>query len=391
MHGSVESRNNRRRSTFGRHNLYGCPSSREGALDVTDYPFNDEFLFTETDRANAQELYGKIYPALDHPELRAVFAPIDEEANAAKRRSRISGFAAVVLVAGAFLGVTAGEAFLHDRNWLLLVSGVSAAFSVAGVLLGTFGVLFAKSKHNWLVNRFLTERLRQFHFQTLIQLAPDIVKAAGSGQWDAFLRERAIRLAAFKEDVIKRPLPLINALLEDAEQDAWLFPYSEPTLVEDENTALLFQAYRRLRIRRQIAFADYKLQTTRRVLSPFPLDQAGRLAGIAMACVFGLFLLHLLTPINLTYSKVPSEVLSFAAVATAILALAVRTLEEGLRPGREVERYRAYQSALRAIEHRFCENDAPASKLKAMAALETLSFTEMINFLKSNYEARFVM
>jgi hypothetical protein len=360
-------------------------------LDVTDYPFNDEFLFTEADRDYASTLYKKIYPALDHPELRDLFTPFDRQANEAKRTSRICGIAAVLLVAGAFLCVTAGEAFFHDKGLRILISSVSAAFSVAGVALGTFGVLFASNKQKWLVNRFLTERLRQFHFQTLILLAPYIVAAADSGQWDEFRRKRANLLVSFRQDVIARRLSLINALLDDGEADGWLFPYSEPALAEGENTALLFDAYRRLRLRRQIDFSDYKLQMTRRLLSPFPLDQAGQLAGIAMACVFALFLLHLVTPVTTAFGGLPPEDLSFAAVAVAILALAVRTLEEGLRPGREVERYRAYRSALRSIEQRFVESATPSSKLKAMASLETLSYNEMVNFLKSNYEARFVM
>jgi hypothetical protein len=360
-------------------------------LDVTDYPFNDEFLFTEADREYAARLYKKIYPALDHPELRAIFTPFDEEANAAKRRSRLCGIAAVLLVAGAFLCVTAGEAFVHDRFSRVLISSISAAFSVGGILLGTFGVLFAANKQRWLVNRFLTERLRQFHFQTLVLLAPDIVQAADSGEWDAFTHKRANLLVSFRQDVIARRLPIINALLDDDEEDGWLFPYREPALAEGENTALLFDAYRRLRLRRQIDFTDYKLQVTRRLLSPFPLDQAGQLAGIAMACVFALFLLHLLTPVTTAFGGIPGEYLSFAAVAVAILALAVRTLEEGLRPGREVERYRAYRSALKSIEQRFVESESAPGKLKAMASLETLSYNEMVNFLKSNYEARFVM
>ena len=70
------------------------------------------------------------------------------------------------------------------------------------VTSGTFGVLFAANKQRWLVNRFLTERLRQFHFQTLILLAPDIVQAADSGQWDDFTHKRANLLVSFRQDVI---------------------------------------------------------------------------------------------------------------------------------------------------------------------------------------------
>ncbi len=361
-------------------------------MDDADYPFNDEFLFTEEDRKTARERFGKIYPALDHDELRTLFAPFDKDANDAKTASRWFGFSAVGCVTAAFLVATAGEAFWGDDRFVLwVICGVSVVFSVGGILLGAFGVLFANRKEKWLVNRFLTERLRQFHFQFLIAFAPDIVEAAESGQWDAFNAKRANQLALFKKRVVERRLPIIDTLLTDYNHDAWLFPYSEPTLAPGEAATQLFDAYQMLRIERQIRFAEYKLMKRRRSFSRFPRVQAAWLTGIAMACVFGLVLLHVLIFVSVRYWPAPEKYLSVAAVAAAILALAARTLEEGLRPGPEIERYRAYRSALKSIERRYNEGAAQSDKFKAMASLETLSYNEMVNFLKSNYEAHFVM
>jgi hypothetical protein len=359
-------------------------------VEVDDYPFNDEFLLTERDRETARKLYEKVFPALDHAELRDLFMPLDKRANSAKRKSRRFGFAAVWLVAVAFLLVMASETFVIDKDMRMVIIGISAALSVIGALLGVFGVLFADSKKEWLENRFLTERLRQFHFQTMMMLAPEIMKAAATRNWTEFGRKRDRYLTAFKQDIIARRSSLFNVTVSDVEVESWIAPYAEPSIPANEISAQFFDAYRRLRIKRQIDFADYKLQTTRRLLSPFPRDQAALLGGIAMICVFGILLMHVLAPIA-DYSGWKSGALFFPAIALAIVSLALRTLEEGLRPGREVERYRAYQSALRSIGRRFDESTTPSGKLKAMTSLEVLSYNEMVNFLKSNNEARFVM
>lgn len=360
-------------------------------MDSADYPFNDEFLLSERDHGVAQSLYEKVYPALDHPELRDYFAGIDKNANAAKRRSRRWGFAAVGLVTIALLGLSADELFKGTFLEKAIVA-ISAAASITGVALGAFGVLFANSKREWLENRFLTERLRQFHFQILTALAPEIVDAAVRNDWTAFRKQRNALLEKFKQDVAARRSSMFDAAVSDDEQEPWMVPFAERTVADDEISRQLFAAYAHLRIQRQIKFTEFKLQKKRALLSPFPKDQAARLAGIAMACVLVLVGLHILIAIgvfhDLGFEMPPLHV---AAIWVAVIALAVRTLEEGLRPGREVERYRAYQSGLKAIGRRFERGDTPAAKIKAMAALEVLSFDEMVNFLKSNCEARFVM
>lgn len=73
------------------------------------------------------------------------------------------------------------------------------------------------------------------------------------------------------------------------------------------------------------------------------------------------------------------------------MALALRTLEEGLQPHREVERYRQYGSALRIIRDRFKRADNAKEKMQALKELEGLSYWEMVSFLKSGEEAKFVM
>jgi hypothetical protein len=359
----------------------------------TDYPFNDELLLAESDRVAAKRLYSKVYPALDHEELRKVFKQIDVEANAAKRRSRKWGFIAVALVTVALLSASA-EYFYRGTGWLETAIGVASALSgVAGALIGLFGVLFAGTKQDWLEGRFQTERLRQFHFQSLIVLAPQIDKAVQTGDWTEFEDARSRYFEKFKIDVLARKATLLSGVVSDTEQDGWLMPVPAPIDAPLQDPGEFFAAYRHLRIQRQIDFTVYKLQARGRLPSPFPKDQAALLGGAALVCVLGLVLLHLGIAVGVVASTQDTwePFAHTAAIWFAIAALAIRTLEEGMRPGLEVERYRAYQSGLRNICRRF--ESAPTTRVKMiiMTELETLTFDEMVNFLKANHEARFVM
>jgi hypothetical protein len=362
-----------------------------------DYPFNDELLFTEADRELAKRLYPSIYPALNHEELRDIFGEIDKKTNEAKRRSRRWGVTAVVLVTLALL-LASTEAWFEPlkwpwRPWIPAAAGIlSAALGISGALLGVFGVLFANTKRDWLEGRLLTERMRQFRFQTLAALIPDILDASRSGDWAAFTAKRSILLDKFEREVIARRSSLFTAIVEGEEQDVWLFQPCEPSGPQADIDHELFKAYRYFRIERQIRFTDYKLDSGRRLFSSLPRDQSARLGLAAMVCVMGLVFLHILIGLGAGFGVAQYLYpLHLAAIWFAIAALSIRTLEEGLRPGREVERYRAYRSALRSIARRFNEAATVEARYRAMISLETLTFDEMVNFLKSNNEARFVM
>jgi len=110
-----------------------------------------------------------------------------------------------------------------------------------------------------------------------------------------------------------------------------------------------------------------------------------------------LFITELLVVIALVadWKTFPEAWAHVVAVWCAISALALRTLEEGLQPKRELERCRRYGVvAVQNVLNRF--NDADKEKSRAeqwnvMIEMELLSFEEMCDFLRSNYEARFVM
>ena len=361
-----------------------------------EFRFNNDLLRGEQDRKIARDAYGDIFFALDNPELRALFEPRDDAANTAKKRSRARGAQAVVVVTLALL-ITASmplfeTASVQAREMLALIG---AGFGVVGGYLGLSGVLFGETKRAWLRNRFTTERLRQLHFQTLLALAPLVLKAAETGDTAPFLKARATMLARFEgEQIAHLDAKLASVLHRDVGEEPWL-----PDVAFDASAAvgrhadLFLEALAHLRINHQIDFAEYKLSSDEKLFSTLPFRQIRIIDGAALGCVLLLLGLDLLVLVGVA-AGVASFFLTLAhvgAISFALIALALRTLEEGLQPHREVERYRQYGSALRLIRDRFQGAATVLEKMRALKELEDLSYWEMVSFLKSNEEARFVM
>jgi hypothetical protein len=75
----------------------------------------------------------------------------------------------------------------------------------------------------------------------------------------------------------------------------------------------------------------------------------------------------------------------------ALVVLSTRTIEKGLQPEREVERYQQYRSGLLAILERYDRATSQLQRIQMMQEMERLSFDEMRNFLITNEAAHFVM
>ena len=118
------------------------------------------------------------------------------------------------------------------------------------------------------------------------------------------------------------------------------------------------------------------------------------LSGISLSMIAVLLAIHmgvLLTSLAGWLEPAHSPMLHFLTLAAAVVALAVRTLEEGLKPEREIERYTRYRSAIRGIRERFDTGRTHEEKLEAMLEMEQLASEEMGDFLRTHHHARFVM
>lgn len=356
-----------------------------------EYPFNDELLITPEDRATARAEFPLVYPALDFPALRDEVLAIDRTARAAKTRTRRFGMISVALVSIS-LFIASGIQLVH--GWPDLEHGLAVASAVLGLVgsaLVVWGLSAYASKRAWLRGRFQVERTRQFHFQLLVRLSQMITRAAETGAWEDYLARRAALYGSFRQAVLERADSEHLALM-DEDPDFWLVDEVAPTAGGKLHPQLA-SAYRRLRIDRQIAFCNHKLQRGGGLFSVNPRDQAGALGVLSLLCVAATVIIHIAIASSLAFLEglKPYELLlHVAAVWFALLALLLRAIAEGLQPGHDAERYAGYRRNLTRLRAEF-DFLGPDNHLRAMAHVEELSVEEMLDFMRTMKEARFVL
>ncbi|MEZ5894639.1 MAG: hypothetical protein R3C58_16030 [Parvularculaceae bacterium] len=361
------------------------------------YVFNNDIFLTEADRELARKAFPNIYYALDNPGLRSVFVEHDERANKAKTRSRRWGVIAVFLATSALMIAASSTLYApygHEVSRAFAILG--AACGISSVAIGYFGVMFRGRKLLWLTDRLATERMRQFHFQHFAAHGRDILEGARDAEAaKRYLEKRDRDYDRFTVDFLSRLEDEFHALVENEDPGEGLyFDFSKniPS-ADDPNLEEYYRAYEHLRFQRQIDYCNLLLSDKRSLWKHSPARQARFFGFVAIACLAIILsldsLMFLGSIIDVDWLGAP--LFSVAGVWMAFLALSARTVEEGLQPGTEVERMRQYRTALNRSHLRFRAARNPTEKIEPMMDLENASFEEMVPFLKTNFEARFVM
>lgn len=369
---------------------------------------NDDLLLDQKEREHFREKHPRLGPIFDWPELRAAFETHEGPANDARRKSRRNGVAAVALGFGglAFTALTTFLARLFPdpalaERW---IGGAAAALIVLGGLVGYQQVLVGQEKQRWLVNRYWTERIRQFHFQLILNNLGKAAEAMNGGKaLDDWRKFRQSELVSFLHDTAQNLLSAFDRLGDDrAEETVWVNRAWTKRLTAPAETAelaeLLSGLYA-LRIRVQERYADQKLHSG--IFSP--RTRAGWLLGLSDALTAAIVLLTV--AIGTAYAfdfgyvegATPKQpklwflfLLGLAGALTAAV-VAIRVLNEGLLHRTEAERYEWYLASVRSIDRRFESTDAAAGRIELLRELERLAYQEMRRFLLAFQEARFIM
>lgn len=225
-------------------------------MPFSDYRFNHDLLLDEDSLRYVQDSYPKIFPAFDHEVLRKRFQLIDNQANKRKVDSRRAGMLSIFLLSIALMAASSAH-YIPVPMASRLVGGAAALVGLVGLAIGAFGVLLRDRKNRWLFHRFETERLRQFFFQTQVVLAPQILHAARTGEWEAFYARRDEAYQTLIEQLDTCLGPTVNASVkasggEHASSDVWLLRppamTSNACSPQDEVEASWIAAYRFLRL-----------------------------------------------------------------------------------------------------------------------------------------------
>ena len=367
---------------------------------------NDDLLLDDKEREHFCRRHPRLASVFDWPELRQAFEVHENPARQARTRSRRHGTVAVVF---GFLGLalTAFTPYLAKllsfstlfpndpdtaERW---VGGTAAALLVLGTLFGFQQALIGQGKRRWLINRYWTERIRQFHFQLIVN---NLEKAAAAVGGDATLDDwrtlRQGKLADFLHDAEKTLETAFDRLEDDhAEEDVWvdkawrerpLAPPHTPELAE------LLEGLEELRIGVQERYTELKLKPG----FHSPQTRAEWLHGASDAFTAAILLLTVaIGTIYFRGSEKPRlwllGMLGVAGTLTAAV-VALRVLHEGLLLRTEAERYRWYLVLVRSIARRFEKANAE-ERIRLLRELERLAYQEMRRFLITFKAARFIL
>ncbi len=377
-----------------------------GHITAPGHRFNHDILISDKDRESAKAAFPRLFHILDFPELRDAFQVYENRAKAAKKRSNLAGHAAISLGTCALLIVASLQLLSlppisrlpFEIEPVLVV--IAAVLGILSVVAGS-QILHGEAKRGWLRDRLLAERLRQLHFQAFARRLPTLVRSLRSPTGRAaFLTQRRTWLREFMLRYEgNETSELALALADEDSEELWLIRDPDPVTAQDDLApyADLFAAYRALRFDHQIQFASLKLDGTEKTQSEVARAKSfSNFLFLAIAAIFvvDLALLGKVFLDLLSHRQGADPFMTWAhalTLAIAALVLGARALEEGLQPGREVERYLQYRTAMRAARKRFDDAETLSDKLSAIRSAEQNAYAEMCTFLKIHNDAKFKM
>jgi hypothetical protein len=364
--------------------------------------FNDDLLANLNDSDYAEQQFPLLFPALKHDAMLDVFARHEGIANIAHKRVHRLGLFAVACGATALLSAATEPLWEHypHHNLVAIVFEFAA---ICGAVIAGLGAFIGPWRKQWLESRFMTERLRHWHFQLLARrrreihtllahVSPSTIanfRAERKKWFDAFMHEHEGRLdscmTAFAEDI-------------DFAED-WLHEatdFHRATNAQDVHE--LFNAYRRLRLKHQRDYAVYKLSTPEgqplwRFLAWGLVQQRKVIETIVSCLLLFAFACSAGIIINRYFDLCPAcnLYLGSATLVFAILGIAFRTIQDGLAIPREIERYRDYQTKCDRLLLYFDQTADSDTKVHVMELMELAAVDELRGFLRAHRDARFVL
>jgi hypothetical protein len=320
-------------------------------------------------------LFPQLTKFLDNPEIEKEFKIPEAAANRSKLFFNTFGLSSLIFILLVLL-IAAWRFFLHEVGivppvYLLWISAILGFVSFALSLSSHF--LF-KFQHRWLHGRFITERLRQWKFQ---QLLDGEFVALSQTDPPAFERELAARWVTVKFAVLEMPGTMNDFLnAEDFEL------FVKPSVCPDTRLAQqVIEAYQQLRLNYQARYFSLKTEMLRNLdvwtnsIAKFSLLIAGLLA---LAEVI-LLLIH--------SGEQEESTLSWAvgasALSAALISAAVRVVRSAKAISEETERYTSKWVLLKILSDRLHKETDVNRRLGYMVETERVCVEELREFIRT--------
>ena len=362
--------------------------------------FNDDLLTNSGDLKNAKDQFPEVFPLLDHPELRSVFAEYEKLANKARAWVRWLGLLAVAFGTIALLSA-ATEPLWHQLKCEKLLTIIFEFCGLGATAVTGGSLLLGPWRNRWMESRFMTERLRQWHFQLLIRKGGEIealLRQPDAKALEAFEAQRKIWFDDFLHDFVGKIDSRMDSLAKDPDfSNDWLL--QPATCFSNHSPALthVFEVYRRLRFMHQYDYATHKLsESTDRSFLKFlkwpMLRQESAIQGVVSFCFISTLLLSVVVILNGYFEFIPPSVAPFVGCAVLVLAIvgiAFRTIQDGLGISKDIERYRDYRGKVRRLLFLFEASNDQQKKLRLMEEMEIAVVDELKGFLRTHRDAAF--
>jgi hypothetical protein len=363
--------------------------------------FNDDLLMNSGDLQYVQSQFPDAFHLLDHKTLRDTFVRYEKVANQAGARVRRLGLFAII--SGTFgLLSAATEPLWHSLACEKVLTIVFEFCGFGAAVIAGGGLLLGPWRKQWLEARFMTERLRQWHFQLLVRKSSEVEaslnKANANAQAD-FRKKREQWFSDFLHDFEGKLYSRMLALVDDANYSGdWLH---NPATIFNHNSPVLptiFDAYKRLRFSHQYDYATHKLSDAKD--NPFwqflkwpPLRQESAIRGVVSFCFVTALLCSIGVILNREFDIKPAAApyLDSLTLAIAIVGVALRTLQDGLGITKDLERYRDYRGKVNRLQIYFDQSTDPEKKVRLMEEMELTAVDEMKGFLRTHREGAFLL
>jgi hypothetical protein len=330
---------------------------------------------------NVADQFRRLRPLLDNSAINTQFESSDARANRSKLWFTVFGFSSLVLMLLMLL-IVVWQPFLvglevNVPSWLRWAGAGAGILSLAISFICHFIFRF---QEKWLRNRYITERLRQWKFQQLLD--GELISLSVSNP-KAFEMDVASRWAKAKFDFIEKPGTMNDFV--DAENFSL---FVKPSVWRDKDlTKQVITAYEVLRLdyeAKYFSFKRHNLET---------LDVwTGGIAKLTFLIAGVLALSEIV--LGLVNGHDNESLFGFfgvAAVSLALLSVAVRIFRSARAISEEAERYTSKWVRLKTLAERFRTETQSAKQMEVMIETERVCVEELREFIRTFKKSDYLM
>ncbi|MEK6372878.1 MAG: hypothetical protein AABO58_09290 [Acidobacteriota bacterium] len=312
-----------------------------------------------------------------------LFGYYDGVANAEHRVLRRTGMVSLILGGVALSGIVIKlmvGALGHSMPLSLIALFEAAAL---GSIVLALGPWFSRTRTKWLTARFMTEQIRQWQFQLLLD--GRLLSQAMSNR-DAFEAERTQRWARFESQAVSAE-GTMNSFADGEVLEFYhdISPYGEPEAAEET-----LRAYMDLRFHKQLAYFNLKRQELMRrdgwveALSRWSLFMALVLAS-------GQLLIVAWNWISCCLPHGLDVLLGAAALWLVVCSASVRIYQHAMHLAEQIEHYETKWLGLVILKTQFDAAGSVEEKLGVMRQVEVLEIDELREFLRQMRKTSYLL